>query len=86
MSLCGCWFCSICPSLRKRKGRRRRIYTKLFSGKDACEKYYKLIGRNLPAEGKVDIITITDKQYENIISYTAAEKTPKKQQEQLLLF
>ena len=62
------------------------IYTKLFSGKDACEKYYKLIGRNLPSEGKVDIITITDKQYENIISYTAAEKTPKKRQEQLLLF
>lgn len=62
------------------------IYTKLFSGKDACEKYYKLIGKNLPSEGKVDIITITDKQYENIISYTAAEKTPKKRQEQLLLF
>ncbi|MBQ6565928.1 MAG: hypothetical protein IJL80_02635 [Treponema sp.] len=47
---------------------------------------YELIGSNLPAAGKVDIITITDKQYENIVSYKAAEKTPKKQQEQLLLF
>ena len=62
------------------------IYTKLFSGKDSCEKYYKMIQENLPSDGKVDIITITDKQYENIISYNAAEKTPKKHAEQLLLF
>ena len=65
------------------------IYTKLFSGKDACEKYYKMIQQNLPCEGKVDIITITDKQYGNIISYSAAEKIEKKQPEQpeqLVLF
>ena len=62
------------------------IYTKLFSGKDACEKYYRLISRNLPSEGKVDILTITDKQYENIISYKAGSKTQKKTQKQLLLF
>lgn len=62
------------------------IYTKMFSGKDVCEKYYKMIKANLPSEGKVDIITITDRQYGNIISYQAAEKITKKQQEQLLLF
>ena len=62
------------------------IYTKLFSGKDACEKYYKMIKDNLPTEGKVDIITITDKQYGNIISYQSTEKVEKKQPEQLLLF
>ncbi len=62
------------------------IYTKLFSGKDACEKYYRLIKQNLPAEGKVDIITITDKQYGNIISYQSAAKVQKKQPEQLILF
>ncbi len=62
------------------------IYTKMFSGKDACEKYYKMIKDNLPAEGKVDIITITDKQYGNIISYQAAEKVKKNQPEQLTLF
>lgn len=62
------------------------IYTKLFSGKDSCEKYYKMIKDNLPSEGKIDIITITDKQYENIISYQAAEKISKKEPEQLLLF
>ncbi len=62
------------------------IYTRLFSGKDACEKYYRLIKDNLPAEGKVDILTITDKQYGNIISYNSGEKEEKKQPEQLLLF
>lgn len=62
------------------------IYTKLFSGKDSCEKYYRLIKENLPEEGKVDIITITDKQYGNIISYSSRTKTEKKQPEQLLLF
>ena len=62
------------------------IYIKLFSGKDACEKYYKLIKDNLPAKGKVDILTITDKQYANIISYSAGEKIEKKESEQLLLF
>ena len=62
------------------------IYTKLFSGKDACEKYYNLIRDNLPAEGKVDILTITDRQYGNIISFNSGQKTQKKQSEQLLLF
>ena len=53
------------------------IYTKLFSGKDACEKYYRMIHDNLPMKGKVDIITITDRQYGNIISYNAGEKRQK---------
>lgn len=62
------------------------IYTKLFSGKDSCEKYYKLISKNLPTNGKVDILTITDKQYGNIISYNSGSKIQKKQPEQYLLF
>ena len=62
------------------------IYTKLFSGKDACEKYYKLIKNNLPQHGKVDILTITDKQYGNIISYSTGEKVEKKNNGELYLF
>lgn len=45
------------------------IYTKVLSGLDACQKYYKLLENNLPKSGKVDILTITDKQYGNIKSY-----------------
>lgn len=62
------------------------IYIKLFSGKDACEKYYRRIKENLPSNGKVDILTITDKQYGNIISYNAGTKIQKKSPEQFLLF
>lgn len=62
------------------------IYTKLFSGKDACEKYYSLIKKNLPEEGKIDILTITDKQYGNIISYNSRKKEEKKYENELLLF
>ncbi len=50
------------------------IYTRLFSGKDACKKYYRLIQDNLPKEGKVDILTVTDAQYSNIISFNARKK------------
>jgi CRISPR-associated protein Cas2 len=63
------------------------IYTKVLSGIDACPKYYSLIEQNLPKSGKVDIITITDRQYENIKSYSGHIKKPdKKTPQQLLLF
>jgi CRISPR-associated protein Cas2 len=63
------------------------IYTKVFSGKDACAKYYNLIERNLPSKGKIDIITITDKQYENIKSFMGKTPNPRKNSsKQLLLF
>lgn len=63
------------------------IYMKILSGKDACEKYYRIIEGDLPDKGKVDIVTITDKQYENIKSYIGRSKEGKKPpQKQLLLF
>lgn len=63
------------------------VYIKVFSGKDACEKYYKLIEKNLPKQGKIDILTITDKQYENIKTFVG--KSPKRRKnpsQQLLMF
>jgi CRISPR-associated protein Cas2 len=63
------------------------IYMKVLSGLDACPKYYSLIEKNLPKNGKIDIITITDRQYENIKSYNGRAKNPtKKSPQQLLLF
>ena len=62
------------------------IYTRLFSGKDACKKYYRLIQDNLQKEGKVDILTVTNTQYSYIISFNARNKQEKKSQDQLLLF
>jgi len=63
------------------------IYTKVLSGKDACRKYYGLIEKNLPKEGKVDILTITDRQYADIKSYSGRAKNRRKiPDSQLLLF
>ena len=45
-----------------------------------------MIQNNLPKEGKVDILTVTDAQYANIISFNGRTKQEKKSQEQLLLF
>lgn len=63
------------------------IYIKVLSGTDACDRYYRLIERSLPPQGKVDVVTITDRQYENIKSYIGKGKINKnKTPKQLLMF
>ena len=63
------------------------VYIKLLSGKEAVEQYTSKINNALPNQGKVDIICITDKQYENIISYSGRTKSKQKQvNKQYLLF
>ena len=63
------------------------IYTKVLSGGDACNKYYHLIEKALPNKGKVEILTITDRQFENIKSYSDSTKKQKKNNsQQFLLF
>ena len=63
------------------------IYIKVLSGSDACEKYYRDIELHIPEKGKVDILTITDKQYENIRSFVSSKKKKRKNEsKQLLLF
>ncbi len=63
------------------------VYLKLLSGKEAVEQYAHKIFNALPNQGKVDIICITDKQYENIISYSGRTKSKQKTvNKQYLLF
>lgn len=63
------------------------VYTRLLSGKDSANTHIKQIERNLPENGKVEIICITDKQYQNILSFDSYQKTKKKSPlEQPLLF
>jgi CRISPR-associated protein Cas2 len=63
------------------------VYYKLLSGKEAFDGYVKDIQRRLPRKGKVDIISITDKQYEGIVSFCSGTKEKNKQTPtQLLLF
>jgi len=63
------------------------VYYRLLSGKEALDGYIKNIQDKLPPKGKVDILTITDKQYEGIISFSGKNKEKNKQKpSQLLLF
>ena len=63
------------------------VYYRLLSGKEALDGHIRDIRAQLPPKGKVDIITITDKQYEGIISFSGKTKEKNRQNpSQLLLF
>ncbi|MCX8013882.1 MAG: CRISPR-associated endonuclease Cas2 [Rectinema sp.] len=62
------------------------VYCKLTSGQEECESLEHKIRAILPKEGKVEIIYITDKQYENIISFHSGTENRKKKPQQLELF
>ena len=63
------------------------VYYRLLPGKEALDGYVKDIQAQLPPKGKVDVLTITDKQYEGIISFSGKTKEKNKQNPtQLLLF
>ena len=56
------------------------VYYKLIGGKDAIPKYTNRVQKALPPSGKVDILSITDKQYGNITTFRSRkrENGPKK--------
>jgi CRISPR-associated protein Cas2 len=63
------------------------VYYRLLPRKEALDGYINAIRAQLPPKGKVDILTITDKQYEEIISFSGKTKgKPKQNPSQLLLF
>ncbi len=62
------------------------IYYRLLSGKEAAEKYNRKIEKNLPEFGSVHILAITDKQYENMITFLGKRRESPEKQDQLLLF
>ena len=63
------------------------VYYRLLPGKEAIDGYIRGIQAKLPPKGKVDILTITDKKYEGIISFSGKDKEKNKQKpSQLLLF
>ncbi|MDE0152136.1 MAG: CRISPR-associated endonuclease Cas2 [Bdellovibrionales bacterium] len=63
------------------------VYSKVCPSKEKVEYIVKKISYRLPQNGKIDLLTVTDKQFENIISFRGKhdEELPKKNQ-QLLLF
>lgn len=62
------------------------VYYRLLSGLDAAKGLEAKIVASLPPEGKVNILCITDKQYERMQTFTGNTYTPAKKQEQFQLF
>ena len=42
------------------------VYSRVCNGNDAVEKHFKRIKNNLPSNGAVRLLTITEKQYQNM--------------------
>ena len=63
------------------------VYSRVCPGQEKVSVLVKKISYKLPQNGKVDLLAITDKQFENIVSFRGKkdEKLPKKNK-QLLLF
>lgn len=62
------------------------VYMRLVSGKEQAGTLHRRIIEHLPDGGRVDIITITDKQYENIISFVGRTCQRRKNPRQFDLF
>ena len=50
------------------------VYQKFCQNKEIANKYIKKIEAIIPAQGKIQILTFTDKQYSNIITFYGKEK------------
>lgn len=50
------------------------VYMRFVAGKEQVEAYTKRIGKNLPPTGTVQIVSFTDKQYENIVSFIGRKR------------
>lgn len=62
------------------------VYYRLLDGKDSIEGMEKRIIMNLPDQGSIHILAITDKQYENIRVIENHERRTFPKTEQLVLF
>lgn len=63
------------------------IYLRFCSGKEQIETYVRRVREHLPSTGKVHLLSITDRQYEAIVSFDGRKRQPGwKTPSQLALF
>ncbi len=62
------------------------VYYRILSGKDSAQTMEKKILNNLPEYGSINIICVTDKQYENMTVFKGKRRDKPDKKEQLLLF
>ena len=62
------------------------VYTRHCASKQSANVHISRIENNIPEKGHVNILTITDKQYGNIINYWGFEEKPLEKAPQQLEF
>lgn len=62
------------------------IYYRVMGSKEVASGYLKKIEAKVPEYGSVTILSVTDKQYENMICFTGRKKEKPVQARQLTLF
>ena len=63
------------------------VYMRFCAGREQVEAHTRRIGDNLPARGRVHLLSFTDKQYENIVCFSGRiREKARKNPEQLALF
>jgi len=63
------------------------VYLRFCRGKEQVEAYARRIERSVPEYGSVNLLSFTDKQYENIVRFTGRRKeAARKNPDQLALF
>jgi len=62
------------------------VYMKWCAGKEQVEALTRKVQANLPGKGSVQIVTITDRQYQNIASYDGRKRGKRENPDQLALF
>ena len=63
------------------------VYLRWCKGKEQVERHAEVIREHLPPAGKVNILTFTDKQYENMIRFIGRSEQPRAENPgQLALF
>ena len=62
------------------------VYFRLLDGKEAADAIERRIEKRIPARGSVYILTITDKQYENIRIHEGLQRQAPEKPDQLALF
>ena len=62
------------------------IYYRLLAGREAADALERRLGEQVPPKGSVHVLTITDKQYENLRIYEGQTRNSPRKSEQLVLF
>jgi CRISPR-associated protein Cas2 len=62
------------------------VYYKLMPGKERAARFRAMVGAAVPDKGRVDILTITDRQYGAIETFRGGTREERKTDSQLVLF